>query len=68
MPSLHVIGRADRVVPPRDSLRLAAQFTAPTVVRHPGGHVIPGTPEVRAAFAAFLAGVVTPGAKSPAAG
>lgn len=68
MPSFHVVGQADRVVPDRDSLRLAAQFTAPTVVRHPGGHVIPGTREVRAAFAAFLARVVTPAAKPSSAG
>ena len=71
LPSLHVIGQADRVVPARDSLRLAAQFTAPVVVRHPGGHVIPGTPEVRAAFAAILnrgPGGLTPAAKPPSAG
>ena len=44
IPSLHVIGEADRIVPSRDSELLAAQFLAPTVVRHAGGHVIPGTP------------------------
>jgi pimeloyl-ACP methyl ester carboxylesterase len=41
-PSLHVTGRADGIVPMRDSLRLAARFTDPVIIEHDGGHVIPG--------------------------
>ena len=43
-PSLHVTGSADRIVPMRDSLRLAARFADPSIVKHRGGHVIPAEP------------------------
>jgi pimeloyl-ACP methyl ester carboxylesterase len=54
LPSLHIIGQADRVVPSQDSLVLAAQFTSPTVLQHPGGHVVASSPAIRRAFADFL--------------
>lgn len=54
LPSLHLIGRADRIVPPSVSLALASRFAAPTLVEHEGGHVIPSTPEARAEFARFM--------------
>jgi predicted esterase len=54
LPSLHVIGRADRIVPTDASRALAARFEAPLIVEHDGGHVIPSGPEARAALAAFL--------------
>jgi hypothetical protein len=54
LPSLHIIGHADQVVPARDSRVLAAQFASPTVLEHAGGHVIPGTPQIRRGFADFL--------------
>jgi serine hydrolase FSH1 len=55
LPSLHLIGRADRIVPPPVSLALAAHFDRPKVVEHDGGHVIASTPEVRKTVANFLA-------------
>jgi pimeloyl-ACP methyl ester carboxylesterase len=55
LPSLHLIGRIDGVVPAAASLTLATRFQNPDVVEHAGGHVIPSTPEVRAALAALLA-------------
>jgi pimeloyl-ACP methyl ester carboxylesterase len=54
LPSLHIIGHADRIVPAQDSRTLAAQFASPTVLEHAGGHVIPGTPQIRHGFADFL--------------
>lgn len=54
VPSLHLIGRADTIVPGRASHALAARFAAPVIVEHDGGHVIAGTPEVRAAVRQFL--------------
>jgi len=54
LPSLHIIGQADRIVPAHDSRILAAQFTAPTVLEHAGGHIIPGTPHIRQGFTDFL--------------
>lgn len=55
LPSLHIIGDNDMVVAPADSRALATLFPGARTVRHPGGHVIAATPEVRAAFADFLA-------------
>lgn len=54
LPSLHVIGRADRIVPPEASRSLAAHFREPQVFEHEGGHVIPNSDAARAALAAFL--------------
>lgn len=42
IPSMHIVGQTDGIVPMRDSLRLAARFHQPTVIEHHGGHVIPG--------------------------
>jgi predicted esterase len=60
-PSLHVMGASDAIVALRDSLRLAARFEDPVIVKHPGGHVIPSDPSITARVAAFIAdrGVVT---------
>jgi predicted esterase len=55
VPSAHIMGRADTVVPPRDSLRLADRFDAPLIIEHDGGHVIPAGPAVAAQLASFLA-------------
>jgi acetyl esterase/lipase len=54
LPSFHIIGRSDYIVPPAKSLDLASAFAAPTVVKHTGGHVIASTPEVREGFRHFL--------------
>jgi hypothetical protein len=50
LPSLHVIGRTDTIVPSADSRILAAQFTSPIVLEHPGGHVIPDMSTIRGAW------------------
>jgi pimeloyl-ACP methyl ester carboxylesterase len=55
LPSLHIIGQSDVIVPAADSRALAAQFDAPVVLSHPGGHVIASTPPVKRAVARFLA-------------
>lgn len=54
LPSLHIIGDSDQVVPATDSRVLARQFASPVVVTHRGGHVIPGTPPVRREVTRFL--------------
>jgi Serine hydrolase (FSH1) len=56
LPSVHIIGRSDRVVPSADSFMLADQFKAPIILEHPGGHIIPGTPHIRDQVASFLHG------------
>lgn len=55
VPSLHVTGRSDGIVPMRDSLLLAERFADPVIIEHPGGHVIPGDPAITARIADFLA-------------
>jgi predicted esterase len=54
LPSLHMIGRADRVVPSDASRALAARFKNPLLLEHDGGHAIPSSPEARATFTEFL--------------
>jgi hypothetical protein len=56
VPSVHVTGRTDVIVPRRDSLLLADRFADPLVIEHPGGHVIPGDSAVTAPISDFLAG------------
>ena len=54
VPTVHVIGRADGIVPPAESRELAARFVAPQIVEHPGGHVVASTLPVCAAARALL--------------
>lgn len=46
IPSLHVMGRTDTIVPIGDSLRLADRFADPVVLRHDGGHIVPNDPAI----------------------
>jgi predicted esterase len=55
VPSVHVTGHADAIVPRRDSVRLADRFAGPLVIEHPGGHVIPSGTAVAEPIASFLA-------------
>jgi Serine hydrolase (FSH1) len=66
IPSVHVTGRADTIVPRRDSLLLADRFARPLVIEHPGGHVIPSGPAVTGQIAEFLHGVTRTPRAAPA--
>lgn len=55
MPSMHVTGRADPVVPTQDSLLLAERFADPVILTHSGGHVIPSDPVATRRIAEFIA-------------
>jgi hypothetical protein len=55
IPSVHVIGRRDAIVPRSASLELAARFTDPLILEHGGGHVIPADRAVAEPIARFLA-------------
>jgi hypothetical protein len=55
LPSVHVTGWSDPVVPMRDSLLLADRFADPVIIEHRGGHVIPAAAAVTASIADFLA-------------
>jgi Serine hydrolase (FSH1) len=54
LPSFHIFGESDFVVPSSRSERLAGFFKDPLILRHSGGHIVPGNPQVRSGFAAFL--------------
>lgn len=41
LPSFHLIGAADKVVPPESSRLLALRFSSPNVIEHEQGHCIP---------------------------
>jgi predicted esterase len=66
VPSVHVTGRADVIVPRRDSLLLADRFAGPLVIEHPGGHVIPAGTAVTAPIADLLARFAHSGSAAPA--
>ena len=66
VPSVHVTGRSDVIVPRRDSLLLADRFADPLIIEHPGGHVIPGEPAVATPIAGFLARFGRGGSAGPA--
>ncbi|MEA2783855.1 MAG: hypothetical protein QOK29_5464 [Rhodospirillaceae bacterium] len=57
LPSVHVIGRGDRVILPHESQALAGQFEAPIVLSHSGGHIVPNDPAVVEGVARFLGGM-----------
>jgi predicted esterase len=54
LPSVHIIGKSDFVVPSSHSDHLASFFKNPLILRHSGGHVVPSDPQVRNGAAAFL--------------
>ncbi len=53
-PTLHIIGRSDRVVPREASRQLANKFPNPLIIEHDGGHVVAATPQVRMDVRQFL--------------
>jgi predicted esterase len=54
LPSAHIIGRSDAVVPNEASFRLASKFDNPLILEHEGGHVISNAPQIREEFRTFL--------------
>jgi predicted esterase len=54
LPSVHIIGNSDFVVPGSHSDHLASFFKDPMILRHSGGHVVPSDPHVWSGVAAFL--------------
>uniref|UniRef100_A0A8C4LNJ1 Esterase OVCA2 n=1 Tax=Equus asinus TaxID=9793 RepID=A0A8C4LNJ1_EQUAS len=54
LPSLHVFGDTDRVIPSEESVQLASRFTGAITVTHSGGHFIPAAVPQRQAYLKFL--------------
>jgi fermentation-respiration switch protein FrsA (DUF1100 family) len=53
LPALHVLGRADAIVPVERTRALAAHFKNPMFAEHGGGHVIPTDKSVRERIRVF---------------
>ncbi|KAL8198925.1 UNVERIFIED_CONTAM: hypothetical protein K2H54_029817 [Gekko kuhli] len=54
VPSLHVIGETDRVIPADMSQELASHFSEPLFLTHPGGHFIPVSAAQKKTYLEFL--------------
>jgi hypothetical protein len=54
LPSVHIIGRTDGIIPPNQSQDLADQFENPLILRHRGGHIVPDDRAVVEGVARFL--------------
>jgi pimeloyl-ACP methyl ester carboxylesterase len=54
IPSVHIVGRSDSIVPSQNSRSIAALFQDPLVLEHGGGHIVASTPEIREKVAEFL--------------
>ncbi|XP_068600965.1 esterase OVCA2 isoform X2 [Brachionichthys hirsutus] len=54
IPSLHVFGLEDRVIPDNMSRELLPSFQDPEVLTHPGGHFVPATSAHRKTYQDFL--------------
>jgi pimeloyl-ACP methyl ester carboxylesterase len=52
--SLHIIGRSDLIVSPRESAALTTRFADPVVLEHAGGHVVPSSHEIADRVARFI--------------
>ncbi|TNN67313.1 Esterase OVCA2 [Liparis tanakae] len=54
IPSMHVFGLEDRVIPDSMSRELLPSFRDPQVLTHPGGHFVPAASAHRQAYTDFL--------------
>lgn len=54
IPSLHIYGETDTIIPQIMSESLASVFEEPTVVTHPGGHYFAATSNLRQIYIDFL--------------
>ncbi|XP_075296427.1 esterase OVCA2 [Opisthocomus hoazin] len=54
LPTLHVVGDADAVIPAPLSRKLARHFVEPVVLAHPGGHFVPAAAPQKKAYLDFL--------------
>lgn len=55
LPTLHIMGTEDKLVPNESSEAVARFFASAQMVKHDGGHVVPSAVHVRSAFKDFVA-------------
>uniref|UniRef100_UPI00398E86E0 esterase OVCA2 isoform X2 n=1 Tax=Pristiophorus japonicus TaxID=55135 RepID=UPI00398E86E0 len=54
LPSLHVFGDTDRVIPGAMSQELSTLFMDPVILTHPGGHFVPASAPQKKVYLEFL--------------
>ncbi|XP_078278279.1 esterase OVCA2 [Rhinoraja longicauda] len=54
LPTLHVFGETDRVIPGELSRELSTTFVNPVVLTHPGGHFVPASAAQKQVYFDFL--------------
>ncbi|XP_067866781.1 esterase OVCA2 [Heterodontus francisci] len=54
LPSLHVFGHTDQVIPGEMSQELSTSFVDPVVLTHPGGHFVPASAPQKPVYLEFL--------------
>ena len=54
IPTLHVFGKTDQVIPKEMSEEFLQYFNSPTTYIHAGGHFVPATGEAKRAYIDFL--------------
>ncbi|GMH88463.1 hypothetical protein TrVE_jg6959 [Triparma verrucosa] len=64
LPSLHVIGSSDAVVPPSSSNTLSKSYSSPAYHNHPGGHHIPMRSSDLQVYLSFVSSLSSPPSSS----
>lgn len=54
IPTLHIVGETDAVIPKAQALEILPFFTSPKVICHPGGHFIPTSGPCKTDYMKFL--------------
>ncbi|KAJ3659414.1 hypothetical protein Zmor_011103 [Zophobas morio] len=54
IPSLHIFGETDKIIPTEMSEALSDAFVEPEIVKHPGGHYVPASAPQKYAYQSFF--------------
>lgn len=54
IPSLHIFGTSDEIIPHDMSLLLEEGFEYPKQIKHPGGHFLPASANEKQIYVSFL--------------
>lgn len=54
IPTLHVFGENDEIIPTEFSEDLSECFTDPNIIRHPGGHFVPASSAQKEGYTTFI--------------
>lgn len=60
IPTLHIMGEDDQLVPMESSAAVASCFAGATTATHPGGHAVPASAPIRSALKSFVQSAMGP--------